>query len=84
MNSLTFTKGILIPNMTAKIVDPETGKTLPPGPKNVGELWVKGPNVMKGYWRQPEATANAIDKDGQAKSFLGESEFANLKIFLKL
>jgi len=37
-----------------KIMD-ETGKELPPG--SVGELWVKGPSIVKGYWQNPEATA---------------------------
>jgi acyl-CoA synthetase (AMP-forming)/AMP-acid ligase II len=30
----------------------------------VGELWIRGPNIMKGYYREPEATAAAIDADG--------------------
>ena len=30
----------------------------------VGELWLRGPHVSKGYWNQPEATASAIDSDG--------------------
>ncbi len=37
-----------------KIVD-EAGKELPPG--GVGELWVKGPSIVKGYWQNPQATA---------------------------
>jgi long-chain acyl-CoA synthetase len=37
-----------------KIAD-ETGKELPPG--GVGELWVKGPSIVRGYWRNPQATA---------------------------
>jgi long-chain acyl-CoA synthetase len=40
-----------------KLVD-ETGKELPPG--GVGELWVKGPGIVKGYWQNPEATAAAL------------------------
>jgi long-chain acyl-CoA synthetase len=43
-----------------KIVD-ETGKELPCG--GVGELWVKGPSIVKGYWQNPDATA-AIFVDG--------------------
>ena len=41
-----------------KIVDPETETELEP--REIGELWVKGPQVMKGYYNDPEATAQAI------------------------
>jgi fatty-acyl-CoA synthase len=45
-----------------RIVDPETGKDLPDNTD--GELVVKGYNVMKGYYKMPEATSAAIDRDG--------------------
>lgn len=35
---------------------------LPRGPDVVGELWIKGPNVVRGYWHKPEATAQAFTK----------------------
>ncbi len=41
-----------------KIVDPETEREL--GPKEVGELWVQGPQVMKGYYNDPKSTAQTI------------------------
>ncbi len=45
-----------------KIVDPETGEDLP---DNVdGEFVARGYNIMKGYYKMPQATADAIDKDG--------------------
>jgi long-chain acyl-CoA synthetase len=34
------------------------------GPGEVGEIAIRGPNVMKGYWRRPDATAEAIDEGG--------------------
>ena len=33
---------------------------LPHGPDVIGELWIKGPNVVRGYWNKPEATAKAV------------------------
>ncbi len=53
------TIGLPFPNTDAKIVDAETGeRDLAPG--EVGELVVRGPQVMKGYWRMPTETANAL------------------------
>lgn len=47
----------------AKIVDLDTGtQELPPG--EIGELMVRGPQIMKGYWKQPEKTKEAITEDG--------------------
>ncbi|HET6964396.1 MAG TPA: class I adenylate-forming enzyme family protein [Acidimicrobiales bacterium] len=43
-----------VPVVTVKVVDPD-GHEVPTG--EVGELWIKGPNVVKGYWNKPEATA---------------------------
>jgi long-chain acyl-CoA synthetase len=42
------------------------GETLPPGA--VGELWAKGPQVVKGYWNKPEATAETFTPDGWVKT----------------
>ncbi len=53
------TIGVPFPDTDAKIVDVETGeKELPPG--EPGELIVKGPQVMKGYWNRPEETRYAL------------------------
>ncbi|MFP5328121.1 MAG: class I adenylate-forming enzyme family protein [Acidimicrobiia bacterium] len=46
--------GVPVPVCEVKVVD-DDGNELPPG--SVGELWIKGPNVVKGYFNKPEATA---------------------------
>ncbi len=56
------TIGLPFPDTDAKIVDLDTGeKELPPG--EIGELCVRGPQVMKGYWNMPTETANVL-RDG--------------------
>lgn len=54
--------GLPLNNTEFKLVDPNTGKEVPIG--EPGEICVKGPMVMKGYFNKPEETKNAIDKDG--------------------
>ena len=49
-----------------KLVDPETEK--PAGDGEKGELWIKGPCVMKGYWNAPEQTRMVITEDGWLKT----------------
>jgi long-chain acyl-CoA synthetase len=57
--------GLPIPSTDCVIRD-ENGVELPVGEN--GELCIRGPQVMPGYWRQPEATARAIDSDGWFRS----------------
>ncbi|MFX0032144.1 MAG: class I adenylate-forming enzyme family protein [Candidatus Hodarchaeota archaeon] len=57
-------QGTLIPDTFHKIVDLETGKELPESGQ-IGELVIKGPQVMKGYWNRPDATEEAFWTDPQ-------------------
>jgi long-chain acyl-CoA synthetase len=54
--------GLPLPNTVIKLLDPSTGREVPCG--EPGEMCVKGPQVMAGYYKQPEETASAIDSDG--------------------
>jgi acyl-CoA synthetase (AMP-forming)/AMP-acid ligase II len=56
------TCGVTVANTECRIVDSEGGEDQ--GVGAVGELWIRGPQVMKGYLNNPEATAETIDSDG--------------------
>jgi long-chain acyl-CoA synthetase len=46
------------PGTDVRVVDPASGTDVPEG--GVGELWFRGPNIVRGYWNNPEATAAAF------------------------
>jgi len=56
------TVGRALPGVECKVVDPETNKEMPDNEN--GEFVARGYNIMKGYYKMPEATAEAIDPDG--------------------
>ena len=66
MNPMTLTGyndsiGLPIPSTEASIRDPEN-QAVPMG--ETGELCIRGPQVMKGYWQRPDETAKTIDSEG--------------------
>ncbi|MFQ3684908.1 acyl-CoA synthetase [Roseiflexus sp.] len=56
------TVGMPFPGQEARIIDVRTRQPLPDG--EIGEIQVRGPHVFVGYWRNPQATAEAFDADG--------------------
>ncbi|MEY4221129.1 MAG: hypothetical protein RL280_1413 [Actinomycetota bacterium] len=58
--------GVPAPGVEIRIIDNSTGKELPA--REVGEIWCKSPQVMKGYWNNPKATAESITPDGWFKT----------------
>jgi acyl-CoA synthetase (AMP-forming)/AMP-acid ligase II len=56
------TVGQLAPSTESRIVDVESGRDVAAG--QPGEVWIRGPQVMKGYLNNPEATARTLDADG--------------------
>ncbi len=57
-----YTVGPLLDNVSGRIIDHETGKEMPAGCEGI--LYVKGPNVMKGYYRDYENTRKVLDGEG--------------------
>ncbi|KPI41329.1 putative acyl-coenzyme A synthetase [Cyphellophora attinorum] len=72
--------GRLMPNMSAKVIDTTGGEL---GKNEMGELCIKGPNVSRGYFNNPTATADAFTPDGFFKTgdiaIVGDDE----KVFIK-
>eukprot|EP00594_Rhizosolenia_setigera_P001029 CAMPEP_0178944038 /NCGR_PEP_ID=MMETSP0789-20121207/2920_1 /TAXON_ID=3005 /ORGANISM="Rhizosolenia setigera, Strain CCMP 1694" /LENGTH=505 /DNA_ID=CAMNT_0020623699 /DNA_START=294 /DNA_END=1811 /DNA_ORIENTATION=+ len=65
-NSRQGAIGQLIPSTSGKVVDPKTNENL--GPGQTGELMIKGPQVMMGYWNDPVKTSETISSDGWLKT----------------
>ena len=62
MVSRSYSVGEVNANMEVKLVDVQSLREVAQGEK--GEIWVKGPNIMKGYWKNPQATKSALTQDG--------------------
>jgi acyl-CoA synthetase (AMP-forming)/AMP-acid ligase II len=61
------TVGLTIPNMECKLVDAQSGEEIAvpeSGTSRQGELWCKGPNVMRGYFGDARSTGEILDQDG--------------------
>ncbi len=80
INALQYgTVGHALPETECKVID-ENNKSLPIG--EAGELCIRGPQVMKGYWQRPEATAEVIDSEGWFKS--GDMAVISADGFIKI
>jgi malonyl-CoA/methylmalonyl-CoA synthetase len=58
--------GLPLPGVEVRIVDSETGEVLADG--EIGDMQLRGPNIFKGYWRQPEKTGESFTSDGWFKT----------------
>jgi acyl-CoA synthetase (AMP-forming)/AMP-acid ligase II len=65
--------GAPVVGVQCELRDPATQNPVPDG--TPGEIWVRGPNVMIGYWRREEETANALTEDGWYRS--GDMAYAD-------
>jgi acyl-CoA synthetase (AMP-forming)/AMP-acid ligase II len=54
--------GYLLPSSEARVMDVTSGKEL--GAGETGEIWLRGPQIMQGYWKQPQATTETLVGDG--------------------
>ncbi|MBM4339970.1 MAG: acyl--CoA ligase [Deltaproteobacteria bacterium] len=64
--------GLPLPKVEAKIVNPETHQDVKPG--DVGEIWLKGPNVTPGYWNKPKETEAVFVKGWFRTGDLGKTD----------
>ncbi|MGL5318059.1 MAG: AMP-binding protein [Bacteroidales bacterium] len=62
MEVRSATVGRELPHIEVKVIDPETGRECPDGVQ--GEMCCRGYNIMKGYYKMPEATAEILDENG--------------------
>lgn len=58
--------GLPLPSVEVRIVNSESGEALPDG--EIGDVQLRGPNIFKGYWRQPEKTSASFSADGWFKT----------------
>ena len=65
--------GAEVVGVQCEVRDPQTGEPLPPG--EPGEIWVRGPNVMLGYWKREEETRAVLTPDGWYRS--GDMAYAD-------
>jgi fatty-acyl-CoA synthase/long-chain acyl-CoA synthetase len=65
-DSRSATQGKPSPGVEVRVVNPDTGLDLPDG--QLGEIWVRGYNVMDRYWEAPEKTAETLTPDGWLKT----------------
>jgi long-chain acyl-CoA synthetase len=72
--------GAPVIGVEVEVRDPESEQLLQPG--EIGEVWVRGPNVMLGYWEQPEATAAALTPERWYRT--GDAAYADADGYLFL
>jgi len=72
--------GELMPNCAARLMELD-GKTEIKEANRRGELWVTGPNLLRGYWRNPQATAETVVTDEQGTRWLKTGDIAYVETY---